>query len=453
MDAGKVTTDTLGAMLREARVAKGLELNDIAEITHVRKEYLQALEDARYGDLPEDIYARNFLRLYAQAVGLDDAKLLERFSRERRVALGIGTMSEVTENGYRDVAASRRVAPLPLAVLLLALVGISFFVFNRLAQPNNATNADVAVGGETQETSSEVENATSTSENTNTATEPGTIETGTTTTGTTTASEPATTPETSAEAVATPETATSEMTTPETTMPETTMPETTPDTSEVVATGQVPAGDVTAVGEGANTVPFTLVTDPPGAEVTLDNYPFPFRTPFFNAPVTPREARVLRITLEGYEPYEELLDITGETSKAVTLVSLNAEATPPQATTETEASQSPVATTAQGQIGVRVEAATWLEVYQSTVRGEGERLVYATVNPGQTFSFNLPVFIHVGNASGVRLSQEGQDLGLMGNGGEVKSRSFGQPLPVTPAPIPVPEPTPAPTDPVTEGPQ
>ena len=42
-----------------------------------------------YSDLPEDIYSRNFLRLYAQALGLEDSKLLDQYTRERRSALGI----------------------------------------------------------------------------------------------------------------------------------------------------------------------------------------------------------------------------------------------------------------------------------------------------------------------------------------------------------------------------
>ena len=96
------THDSLSSVLHEARVTKGLELSDISEITHVRKEYLKALEEGRYADLPEDIYARNFLRLYAQAVGLDDSKLLDRYSRERRAALGITQEVSSSSGTYQD---------------------------------------------------------------------------------------------------------------------------------------------------------------------------------------------------------------------------------------------------------------------------------------------------------------------------------------------------------------
>jgi hypothetical protein len=159
---------------------------------------------------------------------------------------------------------------------------------------------------------------------------------------------------------------------------------------------------------------------------------------------------VLRITLEGYQPYEELLDITADTSRAVTLIPEGASEATVIGETPTPTTTAQGQATGQGQLGITIEAETWLEVYQSTVRGEGERLVYTTVAPGQTYTFNLPVYIHVGNAAGVRLSQNGQDAGLMGSSGEVTGRAFGQPLPPAPTPAPT---EPQTTEPEPEGPQ
>jgi cytoskeleton protein RodZ len=402
-----LNSPSLSDMLRDARVAKGLELNDIAEITHVRKDYLQALEEGRYGDLPEDIYARNFLRLYAQAVGLDDARLLERFSRERRAALGISVVPETVANGVREVTPKRRnpaLVWLPILILAAAIGGIGYFVFNRFSFPTNAGNALQS------QTASDNE-ATLTPDTQDAPAQTDTSQ-------------------------AAEQTATTDVAVPATTTPE---------------AAPVPAGATTTPPEGTASVPFSLVTNPPGAEATLDNYPFPYRTPFFDAPVTPRAARVLRVTLEGYEPYEELIDITEGMERAVTLTPVGATA-PAATTPETAATSAQGQATGQGQIGITVEAETWLEVYQSTVRGEGQRLVYSTVSPGQTFTFNLPVFVHVGNAAGVRLSQDNQDLGLMGSSGEVTGRAFGQPLPPAPAPTPAPA-TSEPTAPAEEGPQ
>ena len=404
---------SLSDALRDARVAKGLELNDIAEITHVRREYLEALEEGRYGDLPEDIYARNFLRLYAQAVGLDDVKLLERFSRERRAALGISTVSDVVSVVSRnDGTTAKRRNPaavwLPALVLVAALGGLGYFVFNRYLSPMLAANSEsrVIAGNSATQEATALTNETD-------------VEAGANEVAEENADMSAQSAETT-EAITTPANA-------------------------VTSTATTTPTDL------AGSVQFSLVTTPPGAEATLDNYPFPGRTPFFDAPVTPRNARVLRVTLEGYQPYEELLDITADMDKAITLIPEGATPAATPGATPTEATAQGQAT-GQGQLGITIEAQTWLEIYQSTVRGEGERLVYTTVAPGQTFTFNLPVYVHVGNAAGVRFTQDGQDLGLMGSSGEVTGRAFGQPLPPAPTSTPAPV-EPQPTDPATEGPQ
>ena len=89
VDAG---SGALGAGLKNARVARGMELADIAELTHVRKEYLRALEEGRYGDLPEDVYTRNFVKLFAQAVGLDPENAMAAYQSERKQAGGLSTL-------------------------------------------------------------------------------------------------------------------------------------------------------------------------------------------------------------------------------------------------------------------------------------------------------------------------------------------------------------------------
>ncbi len=433
MDA-TLSNTTLSDMLRDARIAKGLELNDIAEITHVRKDYLQALEEGRYGDLPEDIYARNFLRLYAQTVGLDDAKTLERFSRERRAALGISTIPGVVENGYREATPrSRNPAAiwLPALILLGAIGGFGYFFFNRYSGTSATTSQPETVTAENNVPAPDTATLTDETLGTDETQSAGGAAATTTETPSVDASTGTTTQ--------TPAETTSESTTP---VVDTA---TTPDATSANAAANSATTATTTPTDSVSSVRFSLVTNPPGAEATLDNYPFPTRTPFFNAPVTPRSARVLRITLEGYQPYEELLDISADMSKAITLV-------PVGATEAAVLGETPVAgqATGQGQLGITVEAQTWLEVYQSTVRGEGERLVYTTVQPGQTFTFNLPVYVHVGNAAGARLTQNGQDAGLMGSSGEVTGRAFGQPLPPAPAPAAT---EPQPTEPEVEGPQ
>jgi cytoskeleton protein RodZ len=61
----------IGSTLRQARESRSLDLQDVAEATRIRVKYLAALEDERFGQLPEEVYARAFLRTYADFLGLE----------------------------------------------------------------------------------------------------------------------------------------------------------------------------------------------------------------------------------------------------------------------------------------------------------------------------------------------------------------------------------------------
>src|SRR5690606_26417757 len=98
----------LGEMFRSARESRGLSLADVAELTHVRQEYLRALEEGRYDDLPEDVYVRNFVRLFAQAVGLDSERALSAYQSERKQAGGLSTLEMRLEQERRGERPDRK---------------------------------------------------------------------------------------------------------------------------------------------------------------------------------------------------------------------------------------------------------------------------------------------------------------------------------------------------------
>ncbi|CAM3897838.1 helix-turn-helix domain-containing protein [Alicyclobacillus pomorum] len=69
----------LGRVLRNKREQLGISLDELQAKTKIRKRYLIALEDGDWELLPGDVYARGFVRSYAEAVGLDGAELLEKY--------------------------------------------------------------------------------------------------------------------------------------------------------------------------------------------------------------------------------------------------------------------------------------------------------------------------------------------------------------------------------------
>lgn len=77
-----VPIQTAGAVLRAAREAQGRTLPQLAEVTRVRRAYLQAIEDMRPDLLPSRPFAVGYAKAYARALGLDAEDLAERFKTE-----------------------------------------------------------------------------------------------------------------------------------------------------------------------------------------------------------------------------------------------------------------------------------------------------------------------------------------------------------------------------------
>lgn len=72
----------LADILRSTREAKGWSLDQVAEMTRVRRAYLEALETAAYDVLPPRAFAIGYVKAYAKALGLDEETLADMFKRD-----------------------------------------------------------------------------------------------------------------------------------------------------------------------------------------------------------------------------------------------------------------------------------------------------------------------------------------------------------------------------------
>jgi cytoskeletal protein RodZ len=66
----------IGQQLRQAREARSLSLEQVSQATHIRINYLKAMEAGDFEDLPSPVQARGFLRAYASYLGLEASSLL-----------------------------------------------------------------------------------------------------------------------------------------------------------------------------------------------------------------------------------------------------------------------------------------------------------------------------------------------------------------------------------------
>lgn len=72
----------LGNRLKEARLAKGLSLEDLQSITKIQKRYLIGIEEGNYSSMPGNFYVRAFVKQYAEAVQLNPEELFETYKKE-----------------------------------------------------------------------------------------------------------------------------------------------------------------------------------------------------------------------------------------------------------------------------------------------------------------------------------------------------------------------------------
>jgi len=72
----------LGAKLKEAREAKGLDVKQTAKALRFKPEMLVALESDDYTDMRSEVFARGYLKSYARLLGLSEDEVLTEFDAE-----------------------------------------------------------------------------------------------------------------------------------------------------------------------------------------------------------------------------------------------------------------------------------------------------------------------------------------------------------------------------------
>lgn len=112
----------LAETLHVTRRSRGEQLEEVEQITRIRKAYLQALEADDFRRLPPPVYTRGFVRNYAAHLGLDPEQMVRFYDEAIGYALEPASLHR--SDGVR---VSRLVAPNVAAIGVgVALAGIIF---------------------------------------------------------------------------------------------------------------------------------------------------------------------------------------------------------------------------------------------------------------------------------------------------------------------------------------
>ncbi|QCI85707.1 helix-turn-helix domain-containing protein [Vagococcus zengguangii] len=151
--------ETIGERLRKARLSKGITIEDLQKMTKIQARYLSAVEDNQFELLPGTYYARNFIRQYAQAVGLDDEELIKLYENGGEAINPVGesagaSRTELNRRKHRTSNISKDRWPMILLSLAsLLIIATVFWLTLRQSNPKQVIkpNDNVVVEGSFEE--------------------------------------------------------------------------------------------------------------------------------------------------------------------------------------------------------------------------------------------------------------------------------------------------------------
>ena len=118
-DPAEALVREVGAQLRQARIARGQQIEDVAENLRIRPSYLHGLEQGDLSVIPGRAYALGFLRSYAQYLGFDGEDLIAQ------IRSSVAGLTSGTHLHGRTPLAESRLPKLPILVIsLAALAGV-----------------------------------------------------------------------------------------------------------------------------------------------------------------------------------------------------------------------------------------------------------------------------------------------------------------------------------------
>ena len=121
----------IGETLKQARQKKGLDIEEVYLETKISPRILKALEENRAKELVSFVYAKNFLKKYANFLGLNGEEIVRQYAQGRE--------PETDEAGSLNVVMEKPkpikmniVKNILIASLILILIGSIIYGFARL---------------------------------------------------------------------------------------------------------------------------------------------------------------------------------------------------------------------------------------------------------------------------------------------------------------------------------
>ena len=159
--------ESVGEFFRQVRETKGLTIDEVASKTRIRSDFVKALEDCNFAKLPDQVFAKGFVRSYARSLGLDEEDAIHRFTQsagafyekqDERERLKVRQAEE-----ERKRQANRKAVAIAIGIAVLTLIFLlsreQSSVIRRGSPDQSATKRTVVATKDTTDVASQRESA------------------------------------------------------------------------------------------------------------------------------------------------------------------------------------------------------------------------------------------------------------------------------------------------------
>ncbi len=118
--------ESIGEFFKQVRETKGLTIDEVASKTRIRTDFVKALEDGNFAKLPDQVFARGFVRSYARSLGLDEEDAIHRFAQsagayyDKQVERERLKVRQAEEERKRQ--ANRKAVAIAIGIAILTLI-------------------------------------------------------------------------------------------------------------------------------------------------------------------------------------------------------------------------------------------------------------------------------------------------------------------------------------------
>lgn len=114
MEQTSLSIGTIGQRLETARQAKGVTVSEAGQATKILSRFIEAMEADDFGALSAPVYAKSFIKMYANYLGLEAAPLVEEYVTQHAPKAQRQLSDEVRQNlASADQITGESPAPVP----------------------------------------------------------------------------------------------------------------------------------------------------------------------------------------------------------------------------------------------------------------------------------------------------------------------------------------------------